>query len=272
MKDFFHYFFSKGDTQEFYDYSFAHFAPILVAALLIFLIYRKRDALLSRERLDYNIRMAMAFTMIVSEMSYFWRLVGVSGDLNPNAVDHLPITICGWGIVLGSYMLATKSQKLFDIVYFWVFAGTIFALITPTVIAYTGPTRYRYYQFWIEHLMGYIAVFYMIFVHKMRPTIKSAVRAYGWLAVLAVIAYVANVVIGPGANYLFMARPEDTPGDSITKILPENMVLRLFIMAAVVTALFLLSYLPWLLMDYKKKKSAVVEEIAAAEDKELIEV
>ena len=259
MKDFLHYFFSKGDTQEFYDFSFAHFAPIIVAALLIFLIYRKRDTLLCHERLDYNLRMTMAFTMIISEMSYFWRLVGVSEDLNPNAVDHLPITICGWAIVLGSYMLATKSQKLFDIVYFWVFAGTIFALITPTVIAYTGPTRYRYYQFWIEHLMGYIAVFYMMFVHKMRPTLKSAARSYGWLAILAVIAYTTNVVIGHGANYLFMARPEDTPGDSITKILPENMVLRLFIMAAAITALFALSYLPWLLMDRKKAKKALAE-------------
>ena len=265
MKDFFHYFFSKGDVQEFHDYSFAHFAPIIVAALLIFLIYRKRDALLRAERLDYNMRMAMAFIMIISEMSYFWRLVGLSEDLNPNAAEHLPITVCGWAIVFGSYMLATKSQKLFDIVYFWVFTGTIFALITPTMIAYTGPTRYRYYQFWFEHLMGYIAVFYMMFVHKMRPTIKSAVRAYGWLAALAVIAYITNVVIGGEANYLFMALPEDTPGESLTKILPQNIVLRLFVMATVVTVLFVLSYLPWLILDRKKKKSELQAPVTEAE-------
>ncbi len=271
MKDFLHYFFSKGDVQEFHDYSLAHFAPIIVAALLIFLIYRKRDTLLHAEHLDYNMRMAMAFIMIISEMSYFWRLVGISEDLNPNAVDHLPITICGWATVFGSYMLATKSQKLFDIVYFWVFAGTIFALITPTVIAYTGPTRYRYYQFWIEHLMGYIAVFYMMFVHKMRPTVKSAVRAYGWLAVLAVIAYITNTVIGQGANYLFMARPEDTPGDSITKILPQNMVLRLLIMAVAVTALFVLAYLPWMLLDRKRAK-VMPDEMTEGKNAELLEV
>ena len=84
--------------------------------------------------------------LIVSEMSYYWRLVGVP-ELGPNPIDHLPITVCGWAVVFASYMVVGKSQKLFDIVYFWIFAGSIFALITPTVITYTGPTRYRYYQF-----------------------------------------------------------------------------------------------------------------------------
>ena len=130
-----------------------------------------------------------------------------------------------------------------------------FALLTPTVISYTGPTRFRYYQFWLEHTLGYVAVFYMIFVHGMRPTVKSAIRAYIALIVLAVIAYFTNQLIGPGANYLFMARPEDTP--SILDILPPNFALRLLIMAAAITALFFVSYLPWLLKDRKASKVPV---------------
>ena len=195
-------------------------------------------------------RLVIALVMIICEMSYFWRLVGVP-SLNPNPVDHLPITVCGWGVILGSYMMVTCSQSLFDIVYFWLFSGTLFALITPTVITYTGPTRFRYYQFWIEHIIGYIAIFYMIFVQKMRPTIKSAIRSYAWFAVLAVIAFFANRLIGPGANYLFMARPEDTP--SILDILPANFALRLMIMAAAITALYAVAYLPWYLKDKKAK-------------------
>jgi hypothetical integral membrane protein (TIGR02206 family) len=152
-------------------------------------------------------------------------------------------------------MVVGKSQKLFDVVYFWLFSGSIFALITPTVISYTGPTRFRYYQFWAEHTLGYIAVFYMTFVHKMRPTVKSAVKAYIALAILAVIAYFANDMIGPGANYLFMAKPEDTP--SILDILPPNFALRLLIMAAAVTLLFFLSYLPWLIRDRRARKAAM---------------
>ena len=255
MKDFFEYFFGVGTEIEFSNFTFAHFAPILVTAGLIFLIWKFRDRLRD-SKYEEKLRYLIAFVMIISEMSYYWRLVGMP-SLGPNPMDHLPISVCGWAIVFGSYMVIGKSQTLFDIIYFWVFAGTIFALITPTVISYTGPTRFRYYQFWVEHTMGYIAVFYMIFVHRMRPTVKSMIRSYVSLAVLAAVAYIANLVIGPGANYLFMARPEDTP--SILDILPSNFALRLLIMAAAVSALFVVAYLPWFFID-RKQKAAQAEQ------------
>ena len=242
---------------EFTNFSFAHFAPILLMFAVILLIFRFRDKLRNCKR-EETIRYVLAFMMIISEMSYFWRLVGVPA-LNPNPVDHLPITVCGWSIIFCSYMVVGKNQTLFDIAYFWLFSGTIFALITPTVITYTGPTRYRYYQFWLEHTLGYISVFYMINVHDMRPTVKSAIKSYAALVVLAIIAYFANDLIGPGANYLFMAKPEDTP--SILDILPPSRALRIVVMAAAVTVLYVLSYVPWYLRDRKEKK---LREKAAA--------
>jgi len=148
--------------------------------------------------------------------------------------------------------LVGRSQTLFDISYFWLFSGTLFALVTPTVITYTGPTRFRYYQFWTEHLLGYVAIFYMIFVHKMRPTWRSLLRSYGALAVLAVIAFAANRILGPGANYLFMAKPEDTP--SVLDILPPNFLLRIAVMFTVITLLFVLAYLPWHVKDRRAEK------------------
>lgn len=250
MKEFFQYFFGAGEGVEFENFTLAHFAPIVLAVGIIFLIRHFKNQLRD-SRWDQRFRYIMAFMLIVCEMSYFWRLVGVP-SLQPNPVDHLPITVCGWAVVFCSYMVIGKSQTLFDISYFWLFSGTIFALITPTVITHTGPTRFRYYQFWLEHTLGYIALFYMIFVHRMRPTIKSAVKSYVALCVLAVIAYFANRMLGPGANYLFMAKPEDTP--SILDILPPIFALRAAIMAAVITVMFVLAYLPWYLKDRKLKK------------------
>ena len=249
MKEFFSHFFGQGTEIEFNNFTLAHFIPIVLAAAVIFLIYRFRKKIKSCKH-ETAFRYAMAFAMIILEMSYFWRLVGVP-SLGANPIDHLPITVCGWALIFCSYMVIGKSQTLFDIAYFWIFAGTIFALITPSaVLSFTGPTRYRFYQFWAEHLFGYISVFYMMFVHKMRPTVKSAVKSYSALAVLAVIAYTANTLLGPGANYLFMARPEDTP--SLLDILPPVFWLRILIMACAVTVLFVISYLPWLIKDKKK--------------------
>jgi hypothetical integral membrane protein (TIGR02206 family) len=201
----------------------------------------------------------LAFALIISEMSYYWRLVGIP-ELGPNPVDHLPISVCGWAAIFCSYMVIGKTQSLFDISYFWLLCGSVFALLTPTVLTFAGPTRFRFYQFWAEHTLGYIAIFYMIFVHKMRPTIKSAVRSYVALMILTGVAYFANQLIGPGANYLFMARPESTP--SVLDILPPNFVLRFLIMMAVITALYVVAYLPWYFKD-KKAAAAKVEEPTA---------
>ena len=256
MREFFAYFFGAGQSGEYKDFTFAHLAPLLIAAGVIYLIFRYRNELRS-SKYDIKIRYAMAFIMIVSEMSYFWRLVGIE-SLGANPVDHLPITVCGWSIVFCSYLAIGKSQTLFDIAYFWLFAGTIFALITPAaVLATTGPTRYRYYQFWVEHTFGYFTIFYMMFVHKMRPTIKSAIKSYSALVILAVVAYIANDML-PGANYLFMAKPESAP--SILDILPPIFAVRILIMAAAVTTLFFLAYLPWLLMDRKAKLAKTTTE------------
>lgn len=251
MLKFLGYFFGAGERVEFSNFTFAHFMPIIVAAALIFVIYRFRENIKNMKN-EKIFRYIIAFTLIFSEMSYYWRLIAMP-SLEPNPVDHLPITVCGWVAVFGSYMVIGKSQTLFDICYFWALAGSIFALITPTVISYTGPTRFRYYQFWAEHLVCYVAIFYMIFVHKMRPTIKSFIKAYVGIIALAGIAYYANRLIGPGANYLFMARPEDTP--SILDILPPNFALRLLVMASAITLLFVLAYLPWYIKDRKNKNA-----------------
>ena len=249
MKDFFAYFFGAGTQVEFSLFSVAHIAPILWMIGMIFLIRRFRDRLREWKK-EELIRYILAFALIISDMSYYWRLVGMPA-LQPGPVENLPIGVCGWAAIFCSYMLIGKNQTLFDISYFWLLSGSVFALLTPTPLNYTGPTRFRYYQFWAEHTLGYIAIFYMIFVHGMRPTVKSAIKSYIALFIFALIAYGVNTMI-PGANYLFLARPEAAP--SVLDILPPNFFLRTLIIAAVITAMFGLAYLPWYLKGKKKAK------------------
>ena len=248
MKDFFLYFFGQGTESEFSLFTPAHITPILLMLFIIWLIYKNRDSLRG-SKYDETIRYALAFAMIICDMSYYWRLAAMP-SLGGNAVENLPIGVCAWSIILGSFMIAGKSQNLFDIVYFWLLSGSLFALLTPTVLTYTGPTRYRYYQFWLEHTLGYIAIFYLIFVHNIRPTIRSAVKSYIALWVMVIFAYWVNTMI-PGANYLYMARPESAP--SVLDILPPSFILRTAIMGAVITLMFVLAYLPWYLKDKKAK-------------------
>ena len=256
MRDFFNYFFGAGKEVEFHNFSLAHILPILAMIGVIYLIYRFKDKIAS-SKYEKNIALALGLIAIICEMSYFWRLVGIT-DLTPNPEDHLPITICGWVVIFSSFLVVTKNQTLFDICYFWAFAGTIFALITPTVITYTGPTRFRYYQFWLEHSIGYIIIFYMIFVHKLRPTFKSMIKSFCLLFVLAMIALYANSILGGRSNYLFLATTEEG-ADSIVNMLPKNIPLRLLLMSFAVTTLFFVSYVPWFVKDKKAKKSLITK-------------
>ena len=248
MKELIGYFFGQGETQEFFLFSPAHLAPILLMLATIFLI-RKNAGRLRGWKHEEAIRYVLAFALICSEMGYYWRLVGMP-SLGPNPVDHLPIAVCGWAAIFCSYMVIGKTQLLFDISYFWLLSGSVFALLTPTPLTYCGPTRFRYYQFWLEHTLGYVAIFYMIFVHGMRPNFRSMVRSYVSLLVLTGFAYWVNQML-PGANYLYMARPESAP--SVLDILPPNFALRFAVMMAVITLLFGMAYLPWYLKDKKAK-------------------
>ena len=250
MAEFFKYFFGQGDAVEFEHFSLAHFLPIIIMIGIITLVIIFRNKIKNFKH-ESAIRLTMAFIMIICEMSYFWRLTNVA-SLNPTPVDHLPITLCGWAMIFSSYLVVTKNQTLFDIAYFWVLAGSIFALITPTVITYCGPTRFRYYQFWVEHTFGFISIFYMIFVHGMRPNVKSVIKSLSGLIILATIAIGVNAMI-PGANYLYVAGPETTK--SILDFLPKNYAVRLTLMFFIVCAMFFLCYLPWMIKDIKSKKA-----------------
>ena len=250
MKEFFSYFFGQGSEVEFTNFSLAHFLPILImiGIMALIAVYGKK---IKNYKHEEKIRLTLAFVLIICEMSYYWRLTGVE-SLNANPVDHLPITVCGWAIIFSTFLVLTKNKTLFDITYFWVFAGSIFGLLTPTVITYCGPTRFRYYQFFLEHTLGFITLFYMIFVHGMRPNIKSMFKSYGALTILGIVAIIANNML-PGANYLFVARVEDTA--SILDLLPSNYGVRLIVMAVIVAVLFFVFYLPFFIKDLKEKKS-----------------
>lgn len=247
MKEFLRYFFGAGSEPEFTLFSPAHFTPILLLIGVLFLLYHYRE-FFKNSPYDTNLRYILGFALIICDMSYYWRLAACPW-LSEGPTVNLPIGVCTWAVIFCSFMVIGKSQRLFDIAYFWLLSGSLFALLTPTPLTYCGPTRFRYYQFWLEHTLGYIALFYMIFVHGMRPNIRSLIRSYCALLLLTALAAWVNHML-PGANYLFMARPESAP--SVLDILPPHYGLRVAIMVAVITIMFVLAYLPWYIKDKKE--------------------
>ena len=69
-------FFGYGEKGDFKYWSLAHFVPLLVFALGIYLIFRYREKIRDWKH-EGDLRFAMAVAMIICEMSYYWRLVYV---------------------------------------------------------------------------------------------------------------------------------------------------------------------------------------------------
>ena len=67
MAKFLSYFFDKGENVEFTNFTTAHFLPIIVAAAIIFLIYKFRENI--REMKGEKVfRYILSFTLIISDI------------------------------------------------------------------------------------------------------------------------------------------------------------------------------------------------------------
>ena len=240
-------FFGYGEKGDFKYWSLAHFLPIILMGVAIFLIYLFRNKLREWKH-EENFRFIFAFVMLMVEMSYFWRLLYVGSgkpDQLLDLLDKLPLQVCEWTCIFASFMLMKKSHNLFQVCFFVSMTLGIFPLLTPSVITTTGPTYYRYYQYWLEHILPIIAVYYMAFVHGAKPKMKGIISAVAFMSVLVTFAMICNFNI-PEANYLDLVDIGTSDGggsvmDVIIKIAP-NVWFRLALLGVVVIGLFFLAY------------------------------
>ena len=228
-------FFGYSDTVDFHFFSFWHFLPIVLLVLAIIITAIKRDAF-RRWKGETRFRYVLSFVMLMAEMSFFWRLLYVGTENQYDTLlTKLPIQLCQWGLICCVYMIISLNDTLFGLNYFVTFMGASIAIFSPIVITSTGPGYFRYYQFWLEHLLPIYCTFYAMTVHKKRPKYWHAWLAFGLMLVMATFATMANLSV-PDANYLYLKL--NIP------FMPEGYVLRIFIYSAITLAGF---HLLWVL-------------------------
>lgn len=255
-------FFGYSETPVFEYFSLAHLLPILLLGVGIFLVYRFRDRLRNWKHED-TFRTLMGVWLILNECSYYWRLlyVGNSQD-GTQMMTFLPLQVCEWTAYIAAFMLIKKNRHLYDIAFYVTLTLGLIPLFTPAVLTRVGLGHYRYYSFWIEHILPMLGVFYMTFVHGFRPDFRKVYKPFAMLAILATLAIWANLTI-PDANYMYLAA--GTPGDSLANVLPSNVWARLAVAFLIVCVLFALVSLPQIVREIKEKKQATV---TVAETKE----
>ena len=229
-------FFGYSSHKDFYMGSIWHILPIVIMIIVIYLIYKNKDKIKNYKN-ERAVRFILAFVMMIVEMSFFWRLayVGTQG-VNDTLLTYLPIQMCQWGLLICIFTITSMNKKLFSISYYITLFFATIALIYPLVITETGPRYYRYYQFWLEHILPIISVFYLMFVHGMKPEKKGILYTCFLTIPLTILAIIANYNI-KGARYLYLTLK--------VKILPENQIIRASILFVLVLGVFYLMYLPF---------------------------
>jgi hypothetical integral membrane protein (TIGR02206 family) len=137
---------------------------------------------------------------------------------------------------------------MFEILVFWVIAGTLQGVITPDIA--DGFPSLDYMRYWIVHLGLLTVIFYTIFVFKMRPKFKSIFKSFLALQVYVVLMIVINYFLD--ANYFYLNRKPESA--SVLDYFGE-WPYYIIVAQLVIIPLFLLIYLPFYISEVKAKKN-----------------
>ncbi|MFX3633108.1 MAG: TIGR02206 family membrane protein [Candidatus Pristimantibacillus sp.] len=179
----------------------AHIAALVATGVVCsaIILFRER---LRRPRIHVLFRYVMAGLLVCCELSLqIWYVVSDNWGLH-----SFPFQLCSLMVLLSAALLLTRNRKLNDIVFFLGILGALQALLTPNLDV--SFPHFRYFNFFIAHLGIIAACVYTAAVESYRPNIRSLLRAFLWLHVLAVPAAITNY--WADTNFMFLARKPST--------------------------------------------------------------
>jgi hypothetical integral membrane protein (TIGR02206 family) len=160
----------------------------------------------------------------------------------------LPLHICTLSVVLCAIMLATRSSLLYQILYFWGWAGATQAMLTPDILY--GYPHLAYWIFFVSHASIFLSLVFMTVAYEYRPTWRSLLIAF--LAVNLLMIPVGLVNWLTGANYMFIARP---PAAASLLDYLGPWPIYLLVVQPIALLVFVVCYLPWIVVDRRVRKS-----------------
>lgn len=120
-------------------------------------------------------------------------------------IDGLPFQICGILALVNAYMVWKRSYRLYEVAYFMTLAGAAQALITPDVF-YDFP-HITFLLSTISHGLLVLAVTYVTFVYRFRPTWRSVGITFLVSNVYMLLLFPVNLLLGTNFMYV-MHKPE----------------------------------------------------------------
>lgn len=177
--------------------SWEHLLPICFAIVLAvgLIKYAKAIPVEKQQRIIHHL--AIFISVIVLIFHGYYMLFG-----SYNFKTDLPLYLCSLlGILIPVYTYYRKFW-MFEILVFWIIAGTLQGVITPDIAE--GFPSFDYFRYWIVHLGLLVVMFYSIFVFKLKPNFKSVFKSFFALQVYVILMMIINYCLS--ANYFYLNR------------------------------------------------------------------
>ncbi len=229
--------------------SWEHLFPILISVIVSIFLIRYSQRKLSRQiqvKVFHLLGCLVSFTVIAFHI-YFISLGTYS------VKTDLPLYLCSLIALLIPIFTYYRKFWMYEILLFWIIAGTLQGVITPDIAE--GFPTFDYFRYWVVHLGLLAIIFYATFVFGMRPTFKSVFKSFFALQLYVLLMVLINWMLD--ANYFYLN--EKPKSASVLDYFGE-WPLYIIVVQLLLIPYLLIIYLPFYLA---KKKRATISQTTA---------
>lgn len=183
-----------GSYPPFKAFSFEHFAPLIFFGFFSIVLFHIAKSKQTDQQWKIGFSLAMIPPFMITVLMVAKLLLGTF-----SLQTDLPLHICNFMAFFLPFMMLYKSQKLYDIFYYFILGGTMQALLTPDLSE--GFPHWVYFKYWTDHSIMVILIAYCWFILKLRPSKNSILLAALVATSYLVFAHLINM--GLDSNYFF---------------------------------------------------------------------
>jgi hypothetical integral membrane protein (TIGR02206 family) len=183
-------------NQDFVLFGRQHLLMILLTAALCVVLPVLAKRTLNRRQ---QIWVARGMSLILSVWVILYIVIRIGlGDFD-RTID-VPLDICNLVALFLPFVMWNPSQKVHEVLYFWILAGTFQAVLTPYL--FNGFPNFTFIKYWIVHGGLVVYAVYVTVVLDLRPRARGIWKAFLYLQLYAAVVLGLNLLLG--SNYVYV--------------------------------------------------------------------
>jgi len=170
--------------------------PIVVAILVsIFLINYSKRQFSSKQKHALLHAVGVCVSLIIIVFHLYYIIIEAY-----NFKTDLPLFLCSFMALIIPIFTYYRKYWMYEILLFWIVAGTSQAVITPDIPE--GFPSFNYFRYWVIHLGLLFIIFYATFVLGMRPKLQSVFKSIAALMLYMAVMMCLNYLLDANYSYL----------------------------------------------------------------------